>query len=65
MRIGLGLGGKSGSPQSMTVKIIALPAKAVQAPPDWQSALGPGGQPGGIGQPNSGINRIGPGGKPQ
>ena len=58
MRIGLGLGGKSGAPQTMTVKIIALPAKAVT--PDLQ----PAGQPGGVGQPNSGnpINRIGPGG---
>ncbi len=63
MRIGLGLGGKSGEPQSMTVKIIALPASVVT--PDLQP--GPGGRPGGPGQPNSGnpINRIGPGGVPQ
>lgn len=65
VRIGLGLGGKSGQPQSMTSRIIALPAKSVQ--PEWQNAQGPGGQPGGIGQPNSGnpINRIGPGGAPK
>jgi prepilin-type N-terminal cleavage/methylation domain-containing protein len=39
MRIGLGLGGKRGEPQNMTMKIIALPAKAVQ--PEWQNALPP------------------------
>jgi general secretion pathway protein J len=39
MRIGLGLGGKSGDPQNMTMKIVALPAKAVQ--PEWQNALPP------------------------
>jgi len=65
MRIGLGLGGKSGSPQTMTTKIVALPAKAVQ--PEWQNAPGPGGpgaRPGGINQPNTG-NRVGPGGVPR
>ncbi len=48
MRIGLGLGGKSGEPQSMTVKIIALPASVVT--PDLPP--GPGGRPG---QPNPGL----------
>ena len=49
MRIGLGLGGKRGAPQSMTVKIIALPAKAVT--PDLQPA--PGGRGGRLNQPNN------------
>jgi hypothetical protein len=44
MRIGLGLGktGKRGDPQDLVVKVVALPAKAVQ--PGWQ-------MPGGMAAP--------------
>lgn len=51
MRIGLGLGktGKRDDPQNLTVKIVTLPARAVQ--PEWQNAQGIGGGPVRPGQP--------------
>jgi type II secretory pathway pseudopilin PulG len=74
VRVGLALGktSKKGDSQNLVVKVVALPAKAVQ--PEWQNAMGPGGAPGGVpgrpgqpGQPGQPvpINRIGPGGVPQ
>jgi type II secretory pathway pseudopilin PulG len=56
VRVGLSLGktAKAGEGQDLVVKVVALPASAVQ--PDWQNPLGgPGGIPGGIpggGKPN-------------
>jgi type II secretory pathway pseudopilin PulG len=68
MRIGLGLGktGKRGDVQDLVVKVVALPAHAVQ--PVWQMPLGasPGGLPPGAGGKMSGAagGRIQPGTPP-
>ncbi len=68
MRIGLGLGktGKRGDPQDLVVKVVALPAVAVQ--PGWQmpGGVGPGGLPPGAGNVpvNAGGGIVPPGTKP-
>ena len=58
--IGLGQAGKSGQPQDLVIKTVAIPATAVQ--PEWQSS-GPGGA---IGRPGPGAGQPppqpGPGG---
>jgi type II secretory pathway pseudopilin PulG len=73
VRVGLALGKTSrrDESQNLVVKVVALPAKAVQ--PEWQNPMGaggvpgrpgPGGRPGQpAGQPGT-INRAGPGGMP-